>query len=161
MRDEIQDLVGARGMAGFLREALSEKLRRPGSQGHEYREIVIEPRGDSTSFDSILEIIAARQPLVADLMTGEGVLHPAIRRMLKKKLTPAQARRVEKILSGMKLEELGHDEQCSKQAIGASVQRAFETLRGDAEALLVFIQVYGREEEMDAQVLVEAFNATK
>lgn len=158
MRDEILDLVGVGGFAAFIREALSEKLRRPGSQGHEYREIVFEPRGDSTSFDSIIEIIAARQPLLADLMSREGELHHSLRRVLRKKLSAVQARRVEKVLTGMRLAEIGHDEGCSKQAVGASVQRAYETMRQDAELITVFIEVYGRGEEMDAQVLIEAFN---
>lgn len=158
MRDEILELVGAGGVAPFVREAVSEKLRRPGSQGHEYREVVLEPRGDSTSFDAILEIIAARQPTVADLCSREGTLHPTIRRVLRRKLTPVQAQRVEKVLLGMKLAEIGHDESCSKQAVGASVQRAYETMRVDAEVIAVFIEVYGRTGEMDAMILIEAFN---
>ncbi len=158
MRDEILDLVGEGGVAPFVREAVSEKLRRPGSQGHEYREVVFEPRGDHTSFDAILEVIAARQPLLSDLTSREGTLHPALRRMLRKKLTDAQARRIEKVLSGMKLAEIGHDEECSKQAVGASTQRAYETMRADAEVIAVFIEVYGRTGEMDAHVLVAAYN---
>ena len=159
MWGEIEDLVGKRGVAAFVREAISEKLRRPGSQGHEYREVVFEPRGESHSFDDMLSIVAARQPLLVDFMTQEGKLHPALRRVLKKKLTDTQARRIEKVLLGMKLQEIGHDEQCSKQAVSAAVLRAYQAMRADAEVMQVFIQVYGRDGEMSAEMLISAFNS--
>ena len=110
----------------FVRNAISMALARGGE--YRFMELSISPRSDR-SLDSVLEWLCARQPTISDLISAGGTMDSDLKRVLYQEVSTVQARRVEKVLRGMKLERIGHEEGCSRQAVHASVNRAIKDLK--------------------------------
>jgi len=157
MKREINEAAGGDGkMAAWAREACSEKLRRPSmSQQHRFAEVVLEPRTGSGTLDALLELVASRQPLVGDFFNADGAMDPAVKAAIYRALPRTQARRMEWAFTGRKLEAIGHLENCSKQAVHASVQRGAATLATDYRFAKALCDAYG-ESDLDPRILIEA-----
>lgn len=110
----------------FIRNAVSMAIRRGGE--HRFSEISIFPKNGS-SVDQMMEWLCARSPVASDFIGSGGELQPELRKALYTELPKTQARRFEKVLSGLKLETIGYEEGCSRQAVHASIKRAALTLR--------------------------------
>ena len=110
----------------FIRNAISMAIRRGGE--HRFSEISIFPKRGS-SVDQMMEWLCARSPLSSDFIGSGGELQPQVRKALYAELSKTQARRFEKLMRGLKLEAIGYEEGCSRQAVHASIKRAALTLR--------------------------------
>tara|TARA_R110000824_G_scaffold278612_1_gene466886 strand:+ start:3309 stop:3776 length:468 start_codon:yes stop_codon:yes gene_type:complete len=128
-------MTNAAGSAGidipvFIRNAISMAILRGGES--RFAEITLSPKNGS-SVDQMMEWVYARSPIVSDFVCTGGELQPEVKTALYATLPETQARRFEKVLNGLKLEMIGHDEGCSRQAVHASIKRAITTLRSNHE----------------------------
>jgi DNA-binding CsgD family transcriptional regulator len=160
MKRDVLDAAGDAGVSEYGREAITEKLRRPAmTEAHRYAEVVLVPRaGSSSSLDDLLELAAARSPMVCDFISGDGHLDQKVRAKLRASLSPVQARRIERALRGMSYEDIAQLEGCSKQAVWASFRRALLVLEQDTSVLRSLCELY-EESGLDPTVVLEAFNA--
>jgi len=154
-------LVGAAEHEGvtvseFTRRALRKAIVRGDTS--QYQEILLSS-GRTSDVEQMLEWLCARQPLIGDIVDGAGYLDREISEYLKQTLSPVQARRVIRVLQGEGYEEIGNDEGCSRQAVHASVSRAFEAMSGSralAEVLCTVIP----DADLTPDILLEACHAT-
>ena len=133
----IEDAAKRAGLdlSSFVRNAISMALLKGGES--KFKEINLSPRNGS-SVDSMMEWLCSRNPTVSDITSSNGKLEPNIKIAIYEALPETQARRFEKVLSGLKLEVIGYQEGCSRQAVHASVKRAIIRLgtnRNFAKAL--------------------------
>lgn len=133
-REALERVAGSKRYASFVKAAMSHAMLRNPSVEDRFRDLSITPRGTS-SVEQFLEWLLARQPVVGDLVGNDGELDPQVRRALRRALPHTQARRLERVLRGHKYEEISLDEDCSRQAVHASVQRALRDLASSREFL--------------------------
>ena len=136
----------------FIRNAISMAILR--GSGSEYSEITLSPK-NSSSIDKWFEWLCSRQPTVSDFIASGGELQPELKLSLYKALPKIQARRFEKTLKGVRLEVIGLEEGCSRQAVHASIKRAIKQLRTNndfAKALCAAMPDAG----IEATMLIEA-----
>lgn len=122
----------------------------------QYQEILLSS-GRTSDVEQMLEWLCARQPLIGDIVDRSGYLDRDIADYLKKQLSPTQARRVIRVLEGEGYEEIGSDEGCSRQAVHASVNRAFESMSGSRRLAEVLCSVIPGA-ELTPDILLEACN---
>jgi hypothetical protein len=127
-RDDVIRAAGDAHYSGFVRACVRKAIVRDPQVEERFRLVQLSPRNGS-SVDQVLEWLLARNPVVNDLVSREGDLQVGVRRALYAALPSIQARRVERVLMGHKLEEIGKDEGCSRQAVHAAIGRALGTLR--------------------------------
>ena len=124
-------MIGAADEAGiglpvFIRNAVSMALLHGGA--NRFAEVSLSPKNGS-SVDQMMEWLYARSPIVSDIIASGGELETTVKTAIYSELPETQARRFEKVLSGLKMEVIGHQEGCSRQAVHASIKRAILTLR--------------------------------
>lgn len=143
----IEDEVGGdkRKVPEFIRAALHRALLHDSGRYSEWREITLTPRSNSTP-EALLEWMLARKPLVSDLCPAGDELNADVRRVLRKKLSATQARRVELKLKGLSFEEIASREGCTKQAIHATVGRAMVALEKDTDFIVALCKATGIED---------------
>tara|TARA_Y100000034_G_scaffold129107_1_gene184973 strand:+ start:956 stop:1435 length:480 start_codon:yes stop_codon:yes gene_type:complete len=110
----------------FIRNAITMAIRRGGE--HRFSEIAVSPRSGS-SVDKMMEWLCSRAPSASDFISASGELQPRVKKALYSELPPTQARRFEMVLRGLKMEVIGYEEGCSRQAVHASIKRAVLTLK--------------------------------
>ena len=128
---QYNDMLNAADCAGvhlsvFIRNAVSMAIRRGGE--YRFSEVTIFPKRGS-SVDEMMGWLCARNPISSDFISSGGELQPEVRKALYAELPKTQARRFEKLLRGLKLEAIGYEEGCSRQAVHASIKRAVLTLK--------------------------------
>jgi|TARA_Y100000310_G_scaffold75676_1_gene72052 hypothetical protein len=138
----------------FVRNAISMALSRGGE--HRFMEISITPRAGS-SLNSVLEWLCSRQPMISDLISAGGTMDSDVRRVLYQEVSKVQARRLEKVLRGMKLEVIGHEEGCSRQAVHASVKRAIRDLKTNKKFITALCGALP-ESGLTPDVIIEAID---
>lgn len=138
----------------FIRNAISMALSRGGE--HRFMEVSIMPRSGGT-IDSMLEWLCSRQPMISDIISAGGTMDADVRRVLYQEVSSVQARRLEKVLRGMKLEVIGHEEGCSRQAVHASVKRAIKDLKTNKKFITALCCALP-ESGLTAETLIEAAN---
>ena len=124
----------------MARAIIQRGLRSSGS-AWKYKEVVL---GGNSGRDvtQLLEWLLGRQPLVADLSSGtRDNLAPAVKAVLQRKLPERQARRVELNMLGHQLDEIAAEEEHrpTKQAVWASLQRAYTRLGADDDFLTILV----------------------
>lgn len=138
--------------ADFVRNAISMALARGGE--YKYIEVQIMPRSGS-SIDSALEWLCSRQPMIADLVGSGGTIDPYVRKVLYQEVSEKQARRMEKVLSGQKLDSIGYEEGCSRQAVHASVKRAIKDLKTNRKFIAALCEALP-ESGLSPDTIIEA-----
>jgi DNA-binding CsgD family transcriptional regulator len=92
-----------------------------------------------------MEYVLARRLTVADLCDASHKLQPLLRRALRDRLTPGQARRYELVLAGYSYAEIGAQEGCIKQAVGQSIAKANRKLVGDESFRKLLVSLAERQ----------------
>lgn len=134
-----------RRVPDYIRAAIHRALHDTSGRYSEWREITLTPRSNSTP-EALLEWMLARKPLVSDLCPTGDELNPEVRRVLRKKLSGVQARRVELKLKGLSFEEIATREGCTKQAIHATFGRAMGVLEKDEDFILALCKATNIED---------------
>tara|TARA_Y100001937_G_scaffold80135_1_gene108590 strand:+ start:17004 stop:17504 length:501 start_codon:yes stop_codon:yes gene_type:complete len=129
MYQQVKERADSLGISSseVIRLAITKNLMHPDLSLS--REVVLS---NSTWPDRALEYLAARRPVVNDLYTG-GALDSQLKKIIYRKLSNCQAKRLEKRLTGSCLVQIASDEGCSKQAVHMSLKRALQALRNDEE----------------------------
>lgn len=127
----------------FIVSATMKALRSSEFVAHEFKEVQIGTHSN-TPVDTILEALAARRVLLAELVPrGTDHVSARLRKAMRRVLTKEQAGRVEKVLlKGLTLEEVGMEEGVSKQAVHAALQRAVGKLKKDPDFLSVLVSMF-------------------
>jgi len=141
-------------LPSFIRNAISMAVLRGGEA--KFSEVTVSPQNNSF-IDQWMEWLCSRKPTVSDLVGSGGELQPKLKIALYAELPSVQARRFEKVLCGLRMEVIGHEEGCSRQAVHASIKRAIQHLQSShnfAKALCDAMPEAGIEPFM----LIEAIN---
>ena len=140
----------------YTRMALRHELLRP--SGSQYRDLLLAPTGESTA-DQALEWLAARQPMLKDITTANGHLSPQLRKYLynHSPLSRLQASRMDRWLCTGRLEEIGLQDGCSKQAVHSCIERAMKRLVKDPVFWELLVELFP-ESQIDASMLKRALD---
>lgn len=124
----------------FCEAAIRKELDRDPEVAERFKVLSLTPRSDAT-VDMMLEWILSRRATVNDLLQRpeEGIgracsgggweLDREVARAIRDALPPVQAARVERLMKGATLEQIGRDDGCSRQAAHQAVRRAFVKLQ--------------------------------
>lgn len=141
-REEIARRLDANSNeADFIREAISEKLRRSAdSNKHRFRELQVwgdrEGDGDGNAVDRRLDMLIGKNGLVTDYSGGGGAISKELSDAMAAILTPTQHRRLIEHLSGEKtMEQIAHADGCAKQAVHTSIKAAKLRIKASPEVL--------------------------
>ncbi len=115
--ERLEREAGPRQVSPLVRTLVERGLRH-NSGSWRFKEVVLVGSG-GRDVNQLLEWLLGRQPLVVDLMGGGSgdALAPKVKVAMLGVLSKTQARRAEKSMLGMQLEEIGREEDCSKQAV--------------------------------------------
>lgn len=159
MHEEMKAAAAAANMPlrEWLRSSVSYSLRHK-DRVTAYREIQLAPRSGST-IDTMLEWLAGRRGVVADIMHAPSAPSARIARVLRTELSEEQARRVcYVLLEGRKLEEVAHLEGVSKQAVDQSLKRAYARLQ-KSDAFIAALCAAFPDSGITPEMLKKASNA--
>jgi hypothetical protein len=138
----------------YIRRSITQSMLRGGE--YKYRELVFSPNGNST-IDQLMEWLCARNPIYRDITGCGGTLDSSVRGALYKTLPEIQARRIERFLNGDRLESIGLDEGCSRQAVHASIQRGIAKLSDNRIFINALLEVVP-DSGLTVETVMEAFH---
>ncbi len=151
MYEEVLAAGGGR-YSPFVVGAVRRALLRSPDVDERFKVVQLSPRSDDQTVDQMLDWILSRRPVVDDLLRPEhGIgravsgggweLDTGIRRALYGSVSPVQARRVERLLKGATLEDIGESDGCSRQAVHTSVRRALAKLKTDVAFVRALVEL--------------------